>query len=381
MKTPNTFHILCLTAGMACASSASQANLLDLSPLEPTISFSGSGMIEYNASTGMVTLSGDPATLISSEPFLFGEILGTGTEDIKDISINFQVDANGAVIPGDMNSPDLVIVGSVDIDFDGIADYTGTLLTAEISQFGFLNGDASGDDSFDFRLNNIGGELAYLYSGLDLAISVTSEVSAEYSNAFAGSFNADWQGQAKGLIGAVAAANIPPVTGGCKIKLASKCSVKGAPFQDKCRIKVTRSPKHWERCEYTHNGKTFYKSKYGMHGDPVPRWAANYSSTDVTFKYIVSNTGENPISDIAIEDSFDTPVTNYPTSLAVGTSFTVTRTIALSEGIENDVNVLGSFGSDTCSADDVVTVKYKLRERRKFDDDDYKDKGRRDHDD
>ncbi len=212
-------------------------------------------------------------------------------------------------------------------------------MTAEVIQFGFTNGPANGDDSFDLRLSNIGGALSFLYTGQDLAIAIASQTTTEYPTPFAGDFTSNWQGQAKGNIGAV----IPVSSGGgCKLKLKAQCSVNGAPFTDKCRIKVIRSPKHWERSEYSHNGNILHKSKYGMHGEPVPAWAANFPSTAVTFKYTVNNTGSNPVSGIVIEDSFDTPVTGYPTSLAAGADFSTTRTINLHESIDNDVTVLGN---------------------------------------
>lgn len=372
METQKIFPWACLLAGLVMGPSTSQAALLNLAPDVPTINFGGGGMIKYDQNTNTVTVSADPTTLFSTTPFIVGEILGTGTEDVKDVTIKFQVNSSGQVVPNDTNVADLTITGSIDTDADGTADFTGTLLTAEVTQFGFLNGASGGDDSFDIRLNNIGGALSYLYTGQDLAVSVTSETTSEYTSPFAGNFTSNWQGQAKGVIGTV-----DPVSSGgsCKLKLKAQCSVNGAPFTDKCRIKVSRSPKHWERCDYSHNGNIFHKSKYGMHGDPVPAWAGNYPSTAVTFKYTVYNKGVNPVSGIVIEDSFDTPVTGYPSSLAVGANFSTTRTINLHEGIDNDVTVLGNYGSAMCGDDDVVVVKDKIRGRRDHDDDDFWDKG------
>jgi hypothetical protein len=91
--------------------------------------------------------------------------------------------------------------------------------------------------------------------------------------------------------------------------------------------------------------------------------------------YTVNNTGSNPVSGIVIEDSFDTPVTGYPTSLAAGADFSTTRTINLHESIDNDVTVLGNYGSEECGDEDVVVVKDKIRDRRDHDDDDFRDKG------
>lgn len=376
MKQSPSITALCLAAGAALAPSVPQAALLGLTPATPTIDFSASGVISYDSVNGNINISGIPSTLFSTTPFIYGEIMGTGPDNVKDIEINFIVDAAGSVVAGDVMTPDLVITGSIDTNGDGLADYSGTLLTAEVSQFGFFDDSANGNDSFDLRLNNIGGDLAYLYDGQDLAISINSPDSPEYATPFNGSFDADWQAQAAGLVGSTS-----PVTSGgsgdCQINLVAECSVNGGDFKDKCRIKTSRSPKHWERHEYSHHGHLFYKSTYGMHGDPVPAWAANYPSSEVVFRYTVSNDGDTPISDIILEDSFDTPLASYPASLAVGDSFSVTRTIELHEGIENGVNVIGAYNANSCGATDVVVVKNKLRNRRRHDDDDYRDKGHR----
>ena len=122
-----------------------------------------------------------------------------------------------------------------------------TLLTSEVIQLGFSDGAANGDDSFDLRLSNIGGALSFLYTGQDLAIAIASQTTTEYPAPFPGNFTSNWQVQARGNFGAV----IPVSSGGgCKLKLKAQCSFNGAPFTDKCRIKVSRSPKHWERSEY-----------------------------------------------------------------------------------------------------------------------------------
>jgi hypothetical protein len=370
MQSTRSPSVLYLIAGLAAMPCAAYADLLGLIPQEPTISFGSSGVIAYNADTETITISGDPAALLSGD--IFGEILGTGTTNIKYIDIRFQVDHSGYLYPN-VADADLEIKGSIDLDWDGIPEYTGTLLTAKVAQFGFLDGISAGDDAFDLRLNELDGALAPLYIGTDLGISITSEVSAEYTRPFSGDFSADWQGQAKGVIGSLdIMANNP---GGCHIQLVSKCSVYGGPYRNKCKVRAALSPKHWQPSETIHHGKVFYKSKYGLHGEALPYRTEPSPSTDVTFQYVVTNDGGNPISNIAIDDSFDTPLTGYPTSLAAGNSFTVSRTIALSEAIANDVNVIGEFRLGSCAADDVVIVENKPRVRR---DDDFTDSGSRD---
>ena len=356
----------------ALSPTAAQADLLGLTADLPNINFGATGVINYDATTGTVTVSADPSNLFSLFPPINAYFIGTSAEDIKDITITFQVDSNGNVVPNDAQTPDLVVRGAIDFNGDGIKEGDGILLQAEVSQFGFLNGASGGGDSFDIRLNQISGALDYLYAGQDLAITIESAANTEYPIPFDGSFSANWQNQASGQIGSTAP--IPASAGGCHLKLVAKCSIDGGPYQDKCRIKVTRSSNHWESREYNYNGQTFQISKYGTHGYDVPAWAANFPTTAVTFKYDVTNDGDNPVSNVQIEDSFDTPISVDSTTLAVGSSLSVTRTVELSEGIENDVTALGSYGSEMCAATDIVVVRDKLREHTKHDDDDFKNK-------
>ncbi|AEG02583.1 hypothetical protein [Methylomonas methanica] len=367
---------LYLTALSALSSTVVQADLLGLTANLPTVTFGATGVIEYNANTSTVTVSGDPSKLFSLFPVIDAEVIDTSTEDIKDIAITFQIDATGNIVPNDAATPDLIVTGAIDVDGDGIVDYSGTLLSAEVSQFGFQNGTSGGDDVFDLRLNRIGGDLAYLYSGRDLAISILSAANNEYATPFDGGFNTTWQSQASGKIGSTpSSSSVPPASDNCHLKMVAKCSVDGGPYRNKCRIKVTKSANHWERYEYAYNGQTFQMSKYGTHGYSIPAWATSFPTTQVTFKYNVTNDGDNPVSNILIEDSFDTPISGYQTSLAPGTSLSTTRTVELSEGIENDVTVLGNHGSEMCASTDIVVVRDKRRERKPHDNDDFKNKG------
>lgn len=201
MRLKNSIYLCCLMIWLSLSPSISQAHLLGLTPNLPTIDFSGSGIIDYNADTGIIEVSGDPSTLFAIEPFIFANILNTQANNAKNINIRFQVDHNGNFISDDTNIADMIILGSIDINGDGSIDHSGTLLTAEVLDFGFFNSEANGDDVFDLQLNNINGELAFLYSDQDIAVRIISEASIEYNNAFNNSFSSSWQGQAKGVIG------------------------------------------------------------------------------------------------------------------------------------------------------------------------------------
>ncbi|OAI15049.1 hypothetical protein A1359_10080 [Methylomonas lenta] len=190
-----------ILAALSIMPHSASATLVGLSPNLPTIDFSGSGMIDYNASSGIVTITSQPSTLFSIDPFIFSNILDTDENTTRGLSITFRVDSNGNLIPNNTNQPDLIIIGAVDTDFDNITDYSGTLLTAKVMQFGYQNGTSGGDDTFDLQLDAISGALAYLYGGQSLASLVISEVSSAYNTPFNNSFNNNWQGQAKGVIG------------------------------------------------------------------------------------------------------------------------------------------------------------------------------------
>lgn len=367
--------LLVSAALMACLSPAmALAALLGVATAEPTLDFSGSGMIAYDATTGTVTISGTPSTLSQADPFIYGEVLGTGVdEDERFITIVFKVDTLGNVVDG---TAALTVKGSIDVDFDSIPDYDGVLLQADVDSFGFLEGGAS-DDIFDLRLTNITGTLAPLYEGKDLAVVVNSEISTEFPTPFGGSFAADFIGQAKGVLGAVD----PVVMGTCSLDVDAFCSVGGSANKNKCRIKATKSSAHWEHVDRDYHGRSCKRSKYGMHGTPEPGWTRRYPATDVLFTYVVTNTGTTPISNLIVDDSFDTDLSGIPATLAPGESVTLTRTVPLREGLTDTVSVMGEYAAVMCSANDNVVVSDKMRKMKLHDMDNYKDKNTRDHHD
>ncbi len=373
----NIKKILTVVAlGTACVSAplTSQAMLLGLTPAEPTVDFAASGVINFVPNTsggGTVTISATPSTLFQNDPFLFADINGATTDNEKLITVQFNVDASGHFVSG-VSGADLIVKGAIDIDFDGVLDYDGILLEAEVAEFGFEDG-GSIDDFFDLRLNTVSGLLAPYYNGRDLAIRMISEISAEYPNAFNNSFATAFTGQAKGVLGATDQ-SVQPTPDVCSLDVEAYCSVDGSPNATKCRINLDRSAKHWEREDYQHKGQTHSHSTLGMHGDPVPAWSTKYKTTDVKFTYVISNLGGTTVSDLKLTDSFDTAIAAVPTSILAGGTVTVTRTVKLNEELENTATVLGGYGTAACGDVDVVVIKDKLRERRRHDDDNYKDK-------
>jgi hypothetical protein len=367
----NSLKQLVLAAALGLAAPA-HADLLGVTPGEPTISFGGAGLIDYDVATGTVTISAEPADLFQSDPFLLGSILGTGAEDERLFSIQFKVDSTGQFVSG-VDGPDLIIKGSIDVDFDTIPDYDGVLLQAEVTAFGFQDGGVA-DDQFDIRLGSVTGALAGLYTGKDLAVSVTSEISTEFTTPFAGSFAADFLGQAKGVLGAI---NPVVEVAACHVDIEARCSVNGQRSNAcKCRIPVSKSPRFWEVEDKWKNGRHCKRWKYGTHGQSFS-WARRYETTPVKFTYVVTNTGTVPVLNLVIEDAFEGDIAGAPLMLAVGQSVTLFRTVDLNERVENTATVVGDNGAGlTCGDSDTVTVAEKLRDRRRHDDDRYNDKGK-----
>jgi hypothetical protein len=363
----------CIRATAAAASLAgttlAHAALLGLPVNDPTIDVAAGGVVTYNATSGLVTISGTPQVFQQLNPFLFGEFVGTGPDDERLFTIQFRVDGTGQFVAG-VDGPDLIVKGALDVDFDGIVDYSGVLLEAEVTAFGFLNGAAGVADRFDLRLNAVGGVLAGLFAGKDLSVVLDSEPSDDYPSPFNGNFGAGFIGPAKVLLGTVDA----PVVAACKVDIESFCSVGGSANKSVCRINITKSPKHWEHVTHYHRGLMFRVYKYGMHGDPVPAWASRYPATDVKFSYVVKNTGTTPISNLQVIDSFDIGIPGVPTSLAPGQTVTLTRTEALRDGMVNSTLVTGESGTAICSDKDSVAIKDKVRSKRAHDNDKYKEK-------
>lgn len=369
----NTTSILTRVALLACMGmpALSQAALLALPVNEPIIDGGSGGVIAYDAASGVVTISGTPQLLNNSDPFLFGEIMNTMAGDERAISIMFKVAPDGSLVDG-VDGPDLVITGSVDIDFDGVPDYDGVLLEAEVSQFGFQDGGSAGDQ-FDIRLNTVTGQLAPLFGDNDLVVTVASELAADYPNPFKGSFSTDFLALAKTSLGSTDAPVITPQDA-CKVSVESFCAVDGGKQQTVCRIQTGKSVKHWERKWHYQGGHQYCKSHYGTHGHAVPFWMPRDKETPVTFTYVVTNTGTVPIQNLQLVDSFDEDLAGVPASLAPGQVVTIRSVENLNEALTNVVMVSGDGAGGSCSSSDSVDIKDKPKPSKGKDVDWFKDK-------
>ncbi len=172
--------------------------LLGIVPQIPKFTYDSNGVTHYTATT--------EAFDITATPLSFRESLATPTRpvtnpsalDPRTVNLHVLIDNSGNLIGGTAGD-DLVIYGNVDLDNNPLTladNFSGVLLTGEVTGFGFLEVGAT--DQYDFRFTPTGGYLASYWSGKDIGITVTSEHST-----FNNDFTVDFTGGAKGDIGVI----------------------------------------------------------------------------------------------------------------------------------------------------------------------------------
>jgi len=172
-------------------------SLVGIQPLInfPIVDYNVSGEINYDAGTEQFLLDADPKTFAQS---FFDISLFTGNVDFV---IDIRVDNSGNLIGGSPGD-DLTILGDIDVDNDTVIDFSGTLLTGEVTEFGFQDGPQA--EQYDFRFTLTGGQMASFYAGSDLGVVTTSEVIPDrLDEEFTGSFAENFAGGAKGSLGAI----------------------------------------------------------------------------------------------------------------------------------------------------------------------------------
>jgi SdrD B-like domain/Prealbumin-like fold domain len=167
--------------------------LVGIAPVDyPLFDYDVDGTINYDANTDTLA--------IDATPFLFWQSAldippGFFTAN-PDLKINIHIDDTGALVGG-VPGDDLVISGDVDVNDDFIADYSGVLLTGEVTQFGYEDSGTT-TDTYDFRFTLTGGQLASYFAGKDIGVTTSSE-----NSTFVGTFTADFSGRTKGQVGAI----------------------------------------------------------------------------------------------------------------------------------------------------------------------------------
>ena len=130
----------------------------------------------YNAATQMLTISSVPSTIKFTGADIT-RLINSGT-----LTVGVQVN-NGGFLVGGVAGDDIVVTGTT-ANAQGVP-YTGTLLTGEVTAFGFKEGGSV--DRFDFRFHVTGGALAALFTGQDIGLVMTAENST-FNNSFQSNF-------------------------------------------------------------------------------------------------------------------------------------------------------------------------------------------------
>ena len=168
--------------------------LLGIAPViqPPDVFYDSTGTLSYNASTDTFVADAVPTSIL----------LAPGTRAIpvqmpKDYRLGISVDSQGR-FAGSVFDQDLYVEGQIDINGDGIFDYSGVLLTARVVAWGYLNAGAT--DQYDFRLVATGGALMPFFEGQDIGMTMAS-----VNSSFAGDFNSNFAGRSQGVIGVIPA--------------------------------------------------------------------------------------------------------------------------------------------------------------------------------
>lgn len=177
-----------LTAALALVlfTGTAQAALIGLDIGRPDILSNTVGTYAYNATTNVFSSTAMPLT-ITYDGINRIRILGNNAF----YGVNFLVDENGNFAG---NGTGLIISGWVDRDGDFVIDpgeENGTLLTGNVTNFGWLDQSPNKYDTFDFTFVVTGGLLANDFGGIGATGGdfMTSETST-----FTGSFRSDFAG-------------------------------------------------------------------------------------------------------------------------------------------------------------------------------------------
>ncbi len=165
---------------------------LDLTEFDPDISFS-LGSVTYDAATDQFDMTAGADMLYSGSSDQ--EISGTFFGYLGEVTLNAEISAGGTLVGGSLS-----VVGDTS---GSIINASGTLLTADLFDFGFSN---DSQQILEFRFDPTGGELAPFYAltpgGFGgIIISVTG-----YNDQ---NFNTSFSGSAFGTFGDIAPIPIP----------------------------------------------------------------------------------------------------------------------------------------------------------------------------
>ena len=185
-------------AAMVLPLSAS-AQLLGVVPQAPNFDYNNGGVVNFDATTGNLVVNASP-TFWTEDGVTDTQIFAILTS--PSVTMSVFVDTNCVLTNGDPSSDDLVVMGDIDSNFDFVPEYSGTLLTAEITDLGSLAADpVVGTANYDAKFVVTGGVLvdAGIYAvGDKVGMTITSEASN-----FNGACDVDHNGGSKGEIGII----------------------------------------------------------------------------------------------------------------------------------------------------------------------------------
>ncbi len=181
---------LCLAASIPAPDA--NASLIGVDIGFPRISFKSPlpMSFSYDAGADLLMVEALPTAALFSLgglPELFSGMVG--------LTIQAQVDSTGQLIGGVFGN-DFTLFGTV--SRMGTV-YSGTLLTGEVTAFGFQESGAT--DQFDFQFTGTGGSLLPVFLQTEFAADITTTASTLTLD-FGGDFTKDFSGSANGIIGA-----------------------------------------------------------------------------------------------------------------------------------------------------------------------------------
>lgn len=184
--------VLGLGLGLGLATGAS-ATLLNPPMTFPLLSFDSGGTTTYNAAADAFLVSANPIAIRLGPP-QSPQFITPAPDGGEFFRIAIEVDSSGNLVGGNPGD-DLSVFGQVDLNGDSVIDAAGSLLTGEVTGFGFQNNGAT--DLYDFTFHVTGGLLQSFFTP-DVGVAMQSEAST-----FNGSFQDSFDGRAKGTLGSL----------------------------------------------------------------------------------------------------------------------------------------------------------------------------------
>ncbi len=197
---------VCACAALLFFVISSNAALLNVQLDNPTVFYDSTGVLTYSPGTRLLSaLIGpgpDPSPIpiaprLGIDAIPIAVVLDSGpvfVQSPRTFDVLIRVGTSGELVGG-VAGDDLILEGVVDVDNDGIAEYSGLLLTGEVVAFGSEDTGTS-TDRFDLLFEATGGALLGLLDSNFIGVTVTSE-----NSTFAGDFSVPFSGGAKGFIG------------------------------------------------------------------------------------------------------------------------------------------------------------------------------------